>query len=666
MATKIDVPMWQARVQRCLDLQSTKTVERQQSIKLLKGEFFGSPFRGLEDEDVSELNFVYEYIKVKNGGVYARDPFIFVRSFSSSKWAPFAETMQTSINYYWRELKCKQKMKKAILDGILIPPGWIGIGYTGRLEKRKQGQEDLFGEELQPVKTKTEAEQGILDETIKSDDVFVKHISSWNIIWPDGYHDPREAPYLIEIQDLPLVDILNNSLFKNSKNDLKGTMAAGKIKKIRPHTMNSNIPISQDQSVDDETQKKRLFHIWDKRSNMRFTIAENFNSDTLFETEWNYLIEGFPKYPLIFNEIPQSDTEANSYPLSDIVPMLPQLRDLSIINSAILRHGKRQGTIMIAKKGSLTEPEIARIQGAEDLELILLETFSADTLKTFSTPSLPGDWYRIRSLILEDLMRISGFQQLLGQAKGIETATESENLRLGETIRRSESVDIVEDFTVDIARGLAGLIWQFVSREKISRIVGEPVTEQMWPTLPENMDEARQIIQQELQFRIDAGSTRPPKDEAVERKQWVDLVFGLKERFPNRLKDGIILAQLLKKFDFKDIDDAVIGFDDQEIAVAQEENKLLLQGVRQLVSPNELHIIHLKVHGQVQQTPGMEVTPEYDEHVLKHAEFMEMQQPRVAGGSQPTATAPEMRRGGVPAGVNLAGAAGKVNRGTGR
>ncbi len=658
----IDVGMWQTRVQGCLDLQSKKTSERRESIKLLKGEFFGNPMRGLGGDEVSELNFVYEYIKVKIGGIYARDPHIFVRAFSSSQWAPFAEMLETVVNYYWRELKLKQKIKKSILDGILIPPGWIGIGYTGRLEKTKQEQ-DIFGEELGEVLKKTEGEQGILDETIKSADVFASHISAWNVVWPDGYHDPRDAPYLVEIQDLPLIDILNNSLFNESKNNLRGTPVKG-IRKVKPFTMKANIPMSPEQSVDDETRKQRLFHIRDKRSHKRFTIAENFD-EILFETDWDYLIEGFPKYPLIFNEVPQSDTDANSYPLSDIVPMLPQLRDLSIINTAILRHGKRQGTVIIAKKGELNDTEISNIQNSGDIDLILLDSVSAEALKTFTTPSLPGDWYRIRSLILEDLMRISGFQQLLGQARGIETATESENLRLGETIRRSESVDIVEDFTVDIARGLAGLIWQFIPREKISKIVGETVTDQMWPTLPENMDEARQTIQQELQFRIDAGSTRPPKDEAVERKQWADLVFGLKERFPNRFKDNVILKQLLKKYDFKDIEDAVIGFDDQEIAVAQEENKLLLQGIPQLISPNELHIIHLQVHGQVQQTAGMEATPEFDEHVLKHAQFMEMQQPRVTGGTQPTATPAERKRGGVPTGVNLVGGASNVNRGTG-
>lgn len=654
--------MWQARVQRAIDLQNTKKIERQEILKLLKGEFFGNPFR--RGDELSEINFVHEYLKVKVGGIYARDPYIFVRA-RSSFWYPFAETMQTTLNYYWRELQIKRKIKKAIIDGVLIPPGWVGIGYTGSLQT-KRGRPSLQPE-LRSLKT--EGQLGILDETIKGDDVFAKHISSWNVVWPDGYHDIRKAPYLIEIQESPLVDILNNPLYKDAKYDLKSTITKGKIKKVKPFKMSANIPTTVDSSVDDEIQTVKLFHIWDKRSHERFTLAENLKDDTLYKTEWDYLIEGFPQYPLIFNEVPQSDTEANSYPMSDIVPMLPQLRDLSIINSAILRHGKRHGSIILVKKGRYSEADITKIQQSGDLDCIELESLNEQDIQTFNTPSLPNDWYKIRALVIEDLMRISGFQQLLAQAQGIETATESENLRLGELLRRSESVDIIEDFTVDVARGLAGLIWQYIGRERISNIIGEIATEQMWPTLPSDMEEARGIIQQELQFRIEAGSTRPPKDTAVERKQWMDLTGTIVANFPNRIKQGEYLKQLLKKFDFKDVEDLIITNDDQEIAIAQEENKLLLQNIPQLVSPNENHILHLQVHGQVYQVPGLQKTPEFGEHVFKHSKYLEQNSPKVTpqrGDAKiaPVTTTPEMRRTGVPENVDLVGGATSV-RGAG-
>lgn len=665
MPTKIDIKMWQQRIQRAEDLQAEKHQERKQIIKLYTGTFFGNPISQVSE--LSEVNFVYEYLKILIGSIYARNPHIFVRA-RSNRYVPFAETMEIAINYYWRELQLKKKIKQAILDAVLQPPGFIEIGYTLLLEKEKDTEiyrklfPELFGK---APEGKTEEEQGILDETIKDDNVFANFVTSWNILWPDKHHEIRESPYLIKKQIIPLVDLLANPMFKKSKYDLyKSRMSSDNTQKVKPYRMRDNpqtqgVSYEQDQELIDVT----LYHIQDKRSRKRFTLAKNFNNDTLFEKDWNYLIDGFTFYPLIFNEVPQTDEKANSYPMSDIVPMIPQLKELSYLSSAMNRHRKRSGILLLAKKGgSVTAADATNIQNASDVDLIFLDDISEANLKGFTPPPLPRDFYQLREIILQDLMRISGFNQLLYNVKGIETATESENVRAGALIRQSEKVDIIEDFTVDIARGLSGLIWQFINRERIAEIIGENTAdERMWPPLPEDEAEARKIIQRELSFRIDAGSTRPPKDEAVERKQWIDVTGTLKATFPNRIKDDIFLQQLLKKFDFKDIEDMIISYDDEEIAIAQQENKLLMQGIPQLISPNENHLLHLQVHGQVYQTQGLTPTEQLDEHTLTHAKHMEQKSPKVEpqrGDTKiaPQTTTPETARRGVPENVDFLGA----------
>jgi len=305
---------------------------------------------------------------------------------------------------------------------------------------------------------------------------------------------------------------------------------------------------------------------------------------------------------------------------------------------------------LLAKTGTVSSEQASAIQNASDVDLIVVDDNSEAAIRGFTPPALPQDFYALRGLILEDLMRVSGYNQLLGVAKGVTTATESENIRAGAVLRQSEKVDIIEDFTVQIAKGLAGLIWQYIQdKKRIEEIVGEPITEEMWPTLPKDMDEARRIIQRELMFRIEAGSTKPPKDEAIERKQWMDLVERLKMYFPNRLKDDVILPQLLKKFEFKDIERAIVSFDDEEVKIVQEENKLLLQGIPQLISPNENDMLHLQVHSQAYQTPGLQITPQMAEHTLKHKQNYDMKNPQVIGNnsqSKKVGTKPET---GVPA-----------------
>lgn len=656
MAEKLNIPMWLQRIQRAEDLQSTKSEERRQILKLLLGTFFGKPTDNTTD--LSEVNFVYEYLKVLVAAIYAQNPFIFAKSISR-KWWKFAENMQIVLNRYWTDKNVKEKIKSAIVEGVMFPPGWVSIGFTALIEKNEG---DIFPE-VKKTKAETEAQQGIMDETIKNEDVFISHVPSWNMLWPDGYNKIRTSPYIIERQELPLIDIINNPIYKESKHQLRKTREFAEAKKkIKPFTVKADIPIISDVTdIDLELAKITLYHVWDKRSNQRFTLAKNFVDDTLFgPKKWNYFIDGFPYYDLVFNPIPQTLESANSYPLSDIVPMLPQLKELSLISSAMLRHRKRAGTLILAKKGAILPPDIAKIQRAQDVAIVEADNISEQALKGFTPPALPNDFYKLREVILQDLLRVSGFQQLLFSAKGIETATESENVRAGALLRQSEKIDIIEDFTVMIARGLAGLIWQFLPRKKIEEIVGEELDEEMWPSVPGDPEEARRLIQEELSYRIDAGSTRPPKDQAIEVKQWGDLAGQIRANFPHRIKEDAFLKQWLKKNDAKDIDDLVISFDEEEIATAQEENQLLMKNIPQAVGPNENHMLHLQVHSQVLQTPGMVPTKEMDEHIVKHSDFLERQSPTASpqrGDSKvaPRSTTPEIARKGVGTSQDIMG-----------
>jgi hypothetical protein len=408
-----------------------------------------------------------------------------------------------------------------------------------------------------------------------------------------------------------------------------GSMGSRNNEPSKPLKMDSSVTLTPSGSLkgDPELIEVILYHIYNRFDKKIFTIARNYSKDTLFEMDWEYFIEGHLFYPLIFNEIPATDDSSNSYPLSDVTPMLPQLKDLAKINEAIMRHGKRAGTLLLAKEGLITESQAAMLQSSHDLDLILLKDLSEANLRGFTPPSLPQDWYNIRNLTLEDLMRISGYTQLLGMAKGVDTATESENIRAGALIRQLRKIDIIEDFTVDIARGLAGLIWQYKNKQQIEEIIGEPVSEDMFPTLPDDPMEARRIVQKELQFKIDAGSTRPPKDEFVERKMWQNEASIIKANFPTRIKEDELLRQWLKKAGYKDLENLVISSDQEEVAAAQQENGLLAKEMIQVVSPNENHQIHLQVHSQLAQTPGLQPTQALDEHILAHNKFFQMKMP---------------------------------------
>lgn len=578
------------------------------------------------------------------------------------------------INRYWKILKMKKKIKSTIQNSVLQPPGIIELGYLFVKEAQenkstitKQLEEEF--PELKEVKYDVMEDIGVFDETVQDDDVFANIRSPWNVLWPQGYHDIRECPYMVIWTKVSLLDVHNNPMFNAAKYRIRGSQVKDRVNNkvsFNPNGINMSTPAYSGNDFDKENIEVKLYYVYDRRGQRRFVLADNFNESDLFERKWNYLSEGFPLFPLIFNEIPESLEDAHSYPLSDIVPMLPQLKELSKISSAMMRHRKRSGSIIFARRGAMSPAEITNISNAGDLDIVEVENIDDSTIKAVTPPALPADFYKLRDQILQDLFRISGFEQLLQSARGVETATESENLRAGALLRQAEKIDIIEDYIVDIARYLMGLIWQYKTRKDISELLGEEISAEMWPDLPtkENGEidfrKARKIVQNDLFLTIEAGSTRPPKDEAVERKQWMDVIGTIKANFPGRLRDDIVLPQLLKKFDFKDIDQAVIGFDKEEQQVALQESQLLLQGVAVPVSPNNNHAIHLQVMAYIMQQAGDAVTKEFEEHLIQHDTYQKQFSPTVApqkGDSRiaPQTTTPEIKRRGVPENVDLLG-----------
>src|SRR3990167_5382897 len=228
-------------------------------------------------------------------------------------------------------------------------------------------------------------------------------------------------------------------------------------------------------------------------------------------------------------------------------------------------------------------------------------------------------------------MRESGMAQLLqvNPTPGVETLGEARIIQAGSELRTSDKVSIIEDFTVDIARGLASLAWEFLDRQRVSEIMGRLVSLEEWPVLPEDKDERRRILQAELAFRIDSGSTRPPQDNLVEQRLWRDHMIALKQMFPHMLNDEVLIQQFLKKIEFKDFERAIRGNEELEVQAANQENEMLDQNIPiPGVSPNERHDIHIPIHSQGQMTQAKQL------HIMEHQKMMQLgsaQQPGQGG-----------------------------------
>ena len=640
---------WIGRKEKALGVQSKQKNIWKNSIDLYNCRFFEKLYGGVDPERI-DFHFANYYVANLVRLVYFRDPYLFIKARDvDGNFQGFAETMEEVINYEWRELGLKQQFKKVILSAFLTPPGWMKMGYTANIEEDVAKLEEIKGKSLikdlksalmgivKENKNLSPEEKGVLDLNIKEDSLFVSWLPAHQILMPPGYHEINKMPWLIEIEDVAMEDFLSNPLYKN-KDMAKST------KEISEKDGSSQIKkpsYSNDRSKydDDENRILRLYHAWDRREQNRLTFSEN---SVHFEGDWPYDMDGFPYKPLIFEEtLPQED-ESNPYPVNALTPIFPLILESSNSRTMMVKHRKRANAIILVQQGMYTEEQINQLEENDSVQIVVVPSLQG--VQSMTIPSLPPDVYNVDNLIKQDLQMATSMGQMMFQAQpGQRTATQASIGQQGLQLGAQARVDVVEDYTVSIARALAQLAWQFYPREKVSEIIGKPVTENMWPRLPDDRNERRRLIKAELQFRIDAGSTAPPKDETVDRKQWLDAISIAGSLAPERLRKDEALKATFKTFKYvKDVDKIILSNDDEEIKVAMEENQMMTNGIPQLVSPNENHAVHLQVH---QEAAGDELT---DIHILEHGKYMGLGMDNQKGDARPPrkSTNPEISRQG--------------------
>lgn len=623
----MDIKNWKQAIVRSESMQQKQHNMWKDSLDMVSCDYFEKMYGGVDLERV-DVHFANWYHSNLVALTYFRDPYIFISS-RNDALVSFADTMEQVVNVVWKDLRLKNEFKRAISSAFIMPPGWIKIGYTAEVGQDIDKLDDVKEKSLiDSVKSiikgvfkedevKRPEEKGELNFYIKEESCFVTWIPSWNVLMPEGYHLVSRMPYLIEIESMKMIDFIHNPLYKNKDNlkadrSLNDNLYDGKrIDKV-PFLKGGERTSDGDVR---ETDVIKLYHVWDRRSNKRYTISMQ-SDEYHFEGDWPYDMTGFPLKPLIFEEsLPLLDNDS-PYPINMLKPIKPQIIEQSQLRTQMGKWRKRASAIILAQKGLLTEEDMNQLEETEALQIAYISNISAVQMQ--QTPALPQGVFQIDDVIQGDLQSATQMGQMMFQAPpGTRTATQANLAQGGMQLKSQARVDVVEDFTVDVAESLAQTIWQFYDRDKIAEILGMPISPDMWPDLPSDKMERKKIIKQYMHIRIDAGSTAPPKDETVDRKQILDFASIVMSIAPEKINKDEFVKQLIKKFKFtKEVDRMVVTNDAEEQEAAQEENGLMAQGHPQIVSPNENHQLHIQVHSQGAKNHLTDL------HIQDHAKHM--------------------------------------------
>jgi hypothetical protein len=590
----------------------------------------------------------------------------------------------------WGKLEMKQQFQRVIMSATMMPPGWIKVGYTAKIgqdvAKMEEYRQKSIIKDLKDAITgvfkkkkeeDTPEEQGVLSEFIEEESVFAQWVPSWNILMPEGYQLFSQMPYLIEIEDIAKIDFDRNPFYNNkdkAKQSRSLSIDESGGENLRTATYNRTGSNSAG-ADDDETKIIRLYHVWDRRTNKRLVLSKESDQEH-FEGDWSYDMHGFPYEPLYLNETLPSLDKSNPYPPNLIIPILPQVIEQSNLRSQMVKWRKRASAIIIAGPEA-NEGDMRQLTNSEAVQVIKLSDPTQFTMQ--QTPALPAQVFEVGDVIKEDLQMGTNMGQMMFAAQsGTRTATQANIGQSGLQLKTSAMVDKVEDFTKRVARKLCQLMWEFYDKEQIGELVGEgEITDEMWIPLPDDLRERRRLINSEIQFRIDAGSAAPPKDQTVDNKQLIDVVSVIANIMPERLNKEELGKQLIKRMKFDKMQKIIIGNDDEEKQAADEETQLMLKGAPQVVSPNQNHHIHIQEH---QQAAGH---PLVDKHILEHGKKLGIvpqgkgggqggnQSEQQGGGPQSgdvrppkQSTNPEINRQGIPSAAGMAQSANNLGAGS--
>jgi len=399
---------------------------------------------GAMEADIPPLNLVFAYIKTEIPSLYVRDPHIKVNP-KNPQSIESAKIMELAINDIWRRKKLKREVKKAIWDGKLVSHAWVKTGYTGK-----------FGLVEDDDKTPL--------ETVVSEDYFAYRVPYDCVLFDSESIDPPyDCSWMAFKVYLPLAKVQNDPNYQHTE-ELKP------VTRYNP-TKQDTKKAKLDESYKADEAMACVYEIWDKDTKKVYLLGEGVETDFLNERDWPYRMKGFPVSFLCFN--PVND---EPYGIPDVHMFERQILEKTKLRAMMLEHVKSFTRQFVAKKGFFDDEAKQAYQDGTPGQILEINGNPQTDIAALPYANLQMDIYPLEDRITDDFINISGqTPSERGGSEKTSTRTIREILekKEGAANRRSEQIDVVEDFIEDIASNLGSLLQQYADVPYYVRVTGK-------------------------------------------------------------------------------------------------------------------------------------------------------------------------------------------------
>jgi hypothetical protein len=503
------------------------------------------------------LNLVFAWAKTELSSLYTRDPHLSVNPLDA-KSIESAERSEIVLNDIWRRKKAKLEIKRCIMDGKLVGHAWAKVGYTGKFNLI----EDASGNQV---------------DQVEEEDFFLYRVPWKHVTFnPEATNVPFDCRWVAHEYYQPTEALKQK--YPNLSQQFRGCFLDG----INRADQSTN------PAETGSTEMSRCWEVWDKEGQQVLVIAEGV-AEFLEQKPWPYKkLKSFPFSFLNFNFV-----NDESYGVPDCAMAEQQVLELTKLDYMIMDHVKKNNRQMITKEGNFTPESKKAYQDGESG--VLLEAQDPAAIAPVPYATVQQDIYPLREIIKENINNV------LGQTANERGAMQKTNTRsLGELARiqqgaenrRSEQVDVLEDFIEDLASKLLAIKAELGDKPEFARTPfvrpGQmPAAVQNRPsaqgpdatTSEKGFTYTKDDLQGDFNIEVKSGSTLPLNRE--NKMSLVEMLLPYAE--PLGLMPGGPMAAAVAKFFFNEIDvpEFKMALEDEAQAQAQAKQAAAQQAQQQ-------------------------------------------------------------------------------------
>ncbi len=494
------------------------------------------------------VNVLLSNVRSKLPFLFYQDPELLVRPRRPNSPPDQAALVKGVSLYFLKQQKARDKINRAILDGLLQSRGILKVGYSTRTvnnspQPKKGGdpKAPFFGKRKRgrPRKESSAVDQ-MPPLRITQEGPTIAHVSPRRFLThPDAKFPLDEhARWVCHMSVQPLELVRIDERFDET---WRKKVTATERHKEGGQGMEAHEFGGDERSQDPMSQFVVLYEIWEKTRREVMTFAEgNFSLGPARVTDWPFTgMVGFPFIMYVPLEIPESFES-----MTELDPIINQVEEMDHFRTMQARHLARFKRFYEITTGGIDHDELDKLRVRDDGDFLITNAEDGRrAIHPVEDAPMPVDSFRFVGDIRNDIDMVSGVSELRRQGQsGSKTATEASIVDQAQQARGVFDRQVVDDFVHQLVEKKFAIEQQWLPSDLAVEILGPLGAD--WVT-----DVNPAMIEGKYDFEIIPGSTQPPNN-ALLRAEVTNLVgmITTNPAFADSIEIREVLRMILETF----------------------------------------------------------------------------------------------------------------------